>query len=235
MESDFLMRQVLRRYSLSGAEKFSLKDAVGLNVDAEFIFTLVKVFEDESAFCPEAFDEFSLSVIMDYIRRTHQYYVTQKLPEIEQSITILLKDYSGDHSLLSILHHFYNDYTDHLVRHIGEEENILLPYIDYLLVSEKVGISLPGYFNRTKNYSLRDFIEHHHDTELDLREVRRSILYYNPPATNQTPYRILLSQLEAFEKDLAVHALVEDKVLIPRAMKIEDDLNRLLMEKARSN
>ena len=79
------------------------------------------------------------------------------------------------------------------------------------------------------------FRSHHHDTELDLREVRRSILYYNPPATNQTPYRILLSQLEAFEKDLAVHALVEDKVLIPRAMKIEDDLNRLLMEKARSN
>lgn len=77
------------------------------------------------------------------------------------------------------------------------------------------------FFAATNNYSLQKFIDNHHDTEKDLSNVKEAILNYEPPESNQTPYRILLTQIDAFEKDLSVHALIEDSVLIPRALQLE--------------
>jgi regulator of cell morphogenesis and NO signaling len=69
--------------------------------------------------------------------------------------------------------------------------------------------------------TIQEFIDQHHDTEKDLHEVRDAIQHYSPPEGNRTLYRILLSQLQVLEKDLAVHALMEDEVLLPRALALE--------------
>ena len=52
---------------------------------------------------------------------------------------------------------------------------------------------------------------------------------YNPPPANQMLYRTLLTQLELFEQDLHVHALMEEEVLIPKALIIETALNERLL------
>ena len=65
--------------------------------------------------------------------------------------------------------------------------------------------------------------------------MRNAILEYRPPITNQTPYRILISHLQAFEKDLFVHALIEDKVLIPRALQLEEKLSKHFGDKTKLN
>ena len=103
-----------------------------------------------------------------------------------------------------------------------------------MLKFEKEETAAEKYFACNKNYSLKTFVESHHDTEQDLSNVRNAILNYQPPATNQTPYRILITQLHAFEIDLSVHALIEDKVLIPRALQLEEKLNKLFCQKIQS-
>jgi len=65
--------------------------------------------------------------------------------------------------------------------------------------------------------------------------VRNTILSYQPPSTNQTPYRILITQLQAFERDLAVHALIEDRVLIPRTLQLEKKLYKLFSNTTKEN
>ena len=175
-----------------------------------------------------------MEVILDYIRRTHSFYIFRKLPEIEQSINILLKDYTNQHPMLPILQEFYNRYQQHLTAHIRQEENELLPYIDYLTTGV-ITFDPLEHFIRTTEYSLKGFIEHHHDTEMDISEIQNTITGYNPPPTNQTPYRILLSQLEMLERDLSVHALVEDKVLIPRALLLENQLSGMMEKCAMLN
>ena len=120
--------------------------------------------------------------------------------------------------LTILLHAFYADYTRHLTRHIEMEERELLPYITTL---ELEG----GKQQKKQKLSIADFINQHHDTEKDLEDVRNAILHYSPPEDQQTPYRILLSQLQVLEKDLAIHALIEDDVLLPRALALEAALN----------
>lgn len=144
---------------------------------------------------------------------------------MEQSIQLLLQDYSDDHPLLHILHAFYSDYKTELSLHICEEENHLLPYVDYLLHADNQGCDLREFYRQTKRYSMRDFEDDHHDDhEMELLEIRRTILLHQPPPTNGTPYRILLQQLDNFHRDLVVHGLIEDRVLVPRMKEMESRL-----------
>lgn len=227
MEQPFQVEQITQRYATPLDSKIlhSYCELQDIKIDREFIYVLLQSFEDLSAFSASDYQGFSLPTIVDYIRRTHRYYLSKKLLEIEQSIDILLKDYEGGHPLLSILGTFYQDYKKELTQHIKMEEAHVLPYIDILIKLDIEGAFPTHPRLQSKKCSLKSFVESHHDTEEDLSQVRNTILQYQPPITNQTPYRILLTQLQMFERDLAVHALIEDHVLIPRALELEQRLN----------
>jgi regulator of cell morphogenesis and NO signaling len=215
-------KQILQRYDVTKAHNIvythdELKD---LGIPPEFLLALLEIFEDQAVFKPSNFDRFSLQVIIDYLRKTHSYYLDKKLLEIEQSIHLLVNAYPSAHPLLVLLHNFYSDYKNHLVRHIQMEEGKLLPYIIELEQADELKRKL----GTAPSMTVKEFISQHHDTEKDLEEVRKTILSYSPPEGNQTLYRILLSQLQVFEKDMAVHAQIEDDVLLPRALELENKL-----------
>lgn len=237
MESKFPLNQILQRYNLASDTNLLIPYEAfkRINIDQQFIYALLQLFENEKSFCEKDFRKFTLEVIIDYIKKTHTFYLTKKLAEIDQSIQILLKDYSYNHPLLHILNNFFSQYKTDLTEHINEEERQLLPYIKFLLKCNKEEMDVAEYFILTKNYCLHTFIETHHDTEESLSKVKEAIILYRPPTTNQTPYRILLSQLESLEKDLSVHALIEDHVLIPRAIQLERELNNRFLKKIKLN
>ena len=225
-ESEFPIGQIMQRYELYAAKDllFSYEELRRMGVDQQFIYALLQTFEDISVFSPDDYAGFPLDVIVDYILRSHKYYLNTRLLEIEQSIDNLLKDYSDSHPLLPILRKFFAEYKNSLNTHMKAEEKYLLPYINELIRFSKDADEAGKHFNGT-NFTLKEFVDNHTDTEKDLSDVRSAIEAYHPPSTNQTPYRILLSQLEAFERDMMVHALIEDKVLVPRALELEKMLN----------
>lgn len=222
MEATQQIGNILQRYNerVGSNLLYSYQELESLNVDRSFIYALLEAFEDTTKFNPESFNRFPLEIILDYIRRTHRYYLSKKLLEIEQSISILLGDYDGTHPLLAILREFYDHYQKHLVDHIRLEEAKLLPHIENL-IKIKAGKST---LESASKYSVQSFVDSHTDTEEDISKVREAILQYAAPATNITPYRILVTQLQVFENDLSVHALIEDKVLIPRALELENEI-----------
>ena len=109
MENDFPISQIVQRYDLAADKDllYSYEELRRLNLDQRFIYTLLQTFEDEKTFSEKEYEIFSLETIIDYLRRTHSYYLSKKLLEIEQSIDILSKDYSGNHPLLHILNTFF--------------------------------------------------------------------------------------------------------------------------------
>ncbi len=211
--------QILQRYNVSQAHNliYTYEELRDLNITPEFILTLLDIFEDQSSFNASSFEKFTLEVIVDYLRKTHTYYQTKKLLEIEQSIHLLVNAYPQAHPMLLLLNTFYSDYKNHLNKHIEMEERELMPYIVNL---ERAAVTKNKKLE-TPTLTVEQFINQHHDTEKDLEEVRTAILNYSPPEGNQTLYRILLSQLQIFEKDMAIHALIEDEVLLPRALALE--------------
>ena len=194
----------------------------------EFIATLLRVFEDK-LFNARDFDTFPVEIIVDYIERTHIFYFQKKLPEIEQSILLLSGHYESPHPILAALQNFFHRYVKDLSEHIHAEEQLLLPYIKALREAEKTPAQFSRFLIARRDYSVNQFLSDHHDTEDELKDIRQTIRLYDPPRTNESLYRILLSQLQAFEQDLSVHANIEEEVLIPKALKMEKELNAQLL------
>jgi iron-sulfur cluster repair protein YtfE (RIC family) len=66
-------------------------------------------------------------------------------------------------------------------------------------------------------------------------EIKRTIQLHRPPPTNGTPYRILVQQLDNFHRDLVVHGLIEDRVLLPKMKEMESRLTAAFNTVARLN
>lgn len=214
-------------------QRYTTYDALS-GVDRNFIAALLRAF-DEKPFCPEDFEAFPIEMIVEYIRRTHVFYLQKKLPEIEQSILLLSSLYTCNHPILVVLQDFFQAYCRDLTAHITAEETLLLPHIGLLSRSLAASNHYSQYVLARAQYSIAGFLAEHHDTEDELRDIRQAIRLYEPPSTNASLYRILLAQLEAFERDLCVHAHIEDQVLIPKALQMETALNGRLDKTAESN
>jgi len=215
--SDFYP-QVMQRYSTQPPSP---------GEQTEFIQALLRIFE-EKTFNARDFDSFPVEVIVDYIQRTHVYYLEKKLPEIEQSILLLTGQYESQHPILAALRNFFHRYVKDLSEHIHAEETLLLPYINALCEAGHNATSFSRFVLHRRDYSVESFLKDHHDTEDELKDIRQTIRLYEPPETNESLYRILLLQLQVFEQDLCVHAHIEEEVLIPKAQKLEQDLNTQL-------
>ena len=153
MHSNYYTDQILQRYGFPANNSVS----VDINKFNELIDELSHVFESPKQFNAAVFQNFPIEFIVDYIRRTHRLYIFTKLPEIEQSIQLLLQDYNDEHPLLTILKDFYTSYKFQLSLHICEEEQHLLPYVDFLLEMHKKGMNTFQFFKNNRRFSLEEF------------------------------------------------------------------------------
>jgi regulator of cell morphogenesis and NO signaling len=62
----------------------------------------------------------------------------------------------------------------------------------------------------------------HQDAGEDLAAIRRLTGGYAVPEDACATYRVVLQELEAFEKDLHLHVHLENNVLFPKAIELEE-------------
>ena len=84
---------------------------------------------------------------------------------------------------------------------------------------------------KIKNYSINDFAIEHDNVEEKLYDLKNIIIKYLPPCKNKTLCARILIELFRLEKDLNAHALLEDKVLIPKVAKMEEILLNNFMKR----
>lgn len=189
-------------------------------IDVDFFIEILNIFNDSNYFPKMQLGSFPIAIIIDYLKRTHKYYLNKRLLEIEQSISLT---YTNE-VMRDFLQAFFLKMKQELVEHVKLEEGKLFPYINsiYNAYTNKTP------FNRGEKYEgfSIDLFEASHSDEVEnnIKEVRRYIIESNKTVIDLSPYRVLLNQLEVFEHELRVHALVEDQILIPKARVLEAEI-----------
>lgn len=154
--------------------------------------------------------------LLEVLKITHQQFLHRDLPHMEQSIYQLFHREKNSNPLLLALCGFFVDYKAKLECHILSEERLLFPHLERLFGSE----SACSTSRMTVLEALDDFEEQHSDVEEDLKRVRSTIEHTLVNRPKPLPFRIFLTQLELFERQLHVHAVIEDEVLLPIAREI---------------
>lgn len=216
-----LLELVLDRFELSyqqGDTRIALavKDKFP---DVDFFIEILRVFDDPDSFDVAYFRSFPIRTQLDYLRRTHRYYLDKRLGEIERSVEQLMNKHEEIHTSLLLLAHIFDAFKYQLISHISLEEEAVFPYIEGL-IRAKDKVSKP-------TVSLQQFVSDHEDEDLYQRliEIRNLIIEHHPNVLEYMSFRILMAQLDAFSRDLSIHERLEEEVLIPRALELEKFLN----------
>lgn len=160
----------------------------------------------------KVFDRYDVPTLVDYLKRSHREYLYQRLPEIEQTVDILLRGLSESPQLSVALTTYFEQYRNELKEHIELEENLLFPYALQLAHSGNA---------KGSNYSSTQFLSEHSDPSIEIDAITRLFKNFIPNGLNASPYRILLEQFNSFDMDLKIHELIEENVLVAKLIELE--------------
>lgn len=203
------------------------KSSDGIELNHELVELILDLYDadSESDFFQEKLRKFSLEEIVAYIHASHRYYLTKKIPELEQSLLHIFSKYGQTHQLLASLAMFFNQYKNKLVHHFKLEEKLVLPYIKQLIDAKNGNLTPEEQKALLEKSSIQAFSDGHDEVEEELKEV--SVIIHNYVDKDHQlplPYRIFLNQVELFEMELRKHQIIEDHVLVPLAEELEKKL-----------
>jgi regulator of cell morphogenesis and NO signaling len=193
-------------------------------VNPDFFLDIANAYLDEAYIPGEGLSLFSLGTVVDYLRGTHTYYVDIALPMVEEKIFRLLTQPGLSEKEVELVTSFFNDYKQEFLAHISEEEQDILPYILELEKQSGREIPDPAFLNKIQSYSIREFEQEHDRLETSLEQLARLMIKYLPPFEDVHLCHQVLHDLSDLVKDLRDHANMEDKILIPRVVELEEQL-----------
>ena len=225
---NFQLLPVITRFGirLGFGERSVLEVCREYNVNLEFFIEITNSFIDDEYIPQTALTSFPINLIVDYLHKTHDYYMQEKIPEIETMIHEMVNCKGGEKHKRQLLENFFSEYKKELTNHINREEEVVQPYvleIEKAFFNKKLSKEL---YLKIKKYSIEDFAGEHDNVEEKLNDLKNIIIKYLPPCGNPSLCNKILTELFRLEKDLNAHARLEDKVLIPKVARIE----KLLLE-----
>lgn len=158
-----------------------------------------------------AFTKDDLLHVIDFLKNSHNYYRSDKYPQIRSYISQLQENHPEKE--IKLLDLFFNEYFQEVLEHLDYEDNVAFPYFIELITTNS-GIA-------PDRYSAKEYSEHHSDIELKLTDLKNLLLKHIHIQDDLGLRRKLLFALFELEFDLYIHSLIEDTILIPAGFAIE--------------
>jgi len=157
-----------------------------------------------------------LGELIDHIEATHHAFTRSELGRMAPLMEKVLRVHGEHHPELADVAELFEALAGELVPHLEKEERILFPFVRAL----ESGQAPSGCFGTVQSPIRVMMSEHDHAGEI-LRELRSLTGGYAPPADACGSFRSLYLGLASLEEDLHRHIHLENNLLFPRAIALE--------------
>ena len=166
----------------------------------------------------------TLSELIQHILDKHHTYLHAELPRLEQMLGKVIEAHGEKHGdSLQPLGQLYAGLIKELQDHMWKEENILFPFIQRMEQVGGTGEPMgPGCASVTAPIGVMEM--EHESAGGALRQMREGAGKYQVPEDGCQTYRALLEGLERLEADLHEHIHLENNILFPGALELEEAL-----------
>jgi regulator of cell morphogenesis and NO signaling len=165
-----------------------------------------------------------LDRLIDHIVSEHHGYVRSLSPAIHRHLAKLTEVHGARHPELSLVAACFDTLAHDLGRHMLKEEQVLFPYIRELATAAAGHRHVPSPFGTVEN-PIRMMEREHLEAGDELRRIRELTNGYVVPADGCKTYSVCMAELEHFERDLHRHVHLENNILFPKAVALENGLH----------
>lgn len=163
----------------------------------------------------------NLTELIDYILEKHHVFTKTEIARLSALMEKVCRKHGENHFELFALEKEFHLLCQDLIPHMQKEEMVLFPFIKHLDSAAEKNLSAPRPpFGTVKNPVRMMMNEHDTDGEI-LRKMREITNDYAVPEGACPSFRALYFGLADLEKDLHRHIHLENNVLFPRAIEIE--------------
>lgn len=170
------------------------------------------------------FNRWELDFLIDYILNNHHKYVAEAIPFLDELSAKVSRVHGENHPELIDIEQYAQDVIQELTMHMHKEEMILFPYIKELVQVKKNNLPMtPPPFGTIAN-PIRMMEAEHTSAGDALKAIEELSNSFTPPVDACMSYRVLFAKLQEFQNDLHQHIHLENNILFPKALKLEEEL-----------
>lgn len=162
------------------------------------------------------FNYWDLGFLCDYIINTHHKYVIKALPELVQYTQKIASVHGDRHPELIEVADLFLQINHELLQHLKKEEEVLFPSI-------KEAVKRPD--PQTKNLiesEINRMSGEHKFAGGAMDKINEITKSYFIPTDSCNTYKVAFNLLQQFEDDLHTHVHLENNILYPKALKINN-------------
>lgn len=184
-------------------------------IDVHFFLSIVNTFHNIDFFPEEELKSYSPLLLINYLKKTHEYYKNYVLPKLERLLHQMIESSTANKKELFLIEQFYKSYRDELLKHFRDEEEKTFPYSVELYKSR----------NLKSGYTIHTYEKEHSNVEEKVTDLKNLIIRHVQPVYDNNLCNEFLITLLRFERDIQNHSRIEDKILVPLVEAIEKELN----------
>ncbi len=168
-----------------------------------------------------------------YLRFMHRVFVKEKLPYFSALIQDLKN--SVDDKRMTDLKWVFPYFVEDFAHHIFGEEDQLFTYIRRMVKAVEAKAVSSELYMEMEEKSIAAYALQHTLDDDEMAGIRSLTSQYKCLPTDSLAIRVLYFELIEFEKELQFHARVENEVLFPKALSLENTLRSMLHHKTSAN
>ena len=228
--ADYRAAAVFERLGLDFWDEGSrtLRDACqvrGVDVEA-LLHELQQLPEDKSCCLDQLANAWPLDTLIEHIVSRHHAYVKTLVPILTAHTTRIAAAHGERNPELAEVARILGEIACTSRVHMMQEEQTLFPHIRSLAGTDRAShVKAPTVFGTVHDRILKMEAEHEQAGER-WRLIRETTRGYAVPDHAGTAYRVCFKELEEFERDLHRHVHLENNILFPRAIRLEERLLR---------
>ena len=164
----------------------------------------------------------SLASLTAHIVDAHHAYVTREVPRLNELAAKVVNRHGDTREELPVLQSKLAELGEELISHQGKEEVVLFPYIGKLERYASGNGTQPRNCFGSISHPIAMMTKDHEIAGNLMAEIRNLSQDYRPPEGACPTFRAFYAGLEEFEQDLHQHIHLENNILFPRAIALEN-------------
>jgi regulator of cell morphogenesis and NO signaling len=178
---------------------------------------------------------YPVDLIIEYLKHSHFIFIKHKLPYIARLVESFKANHEEYLSVERDMKMVFPLFVEDFIEHIYEEEDTLFSYIKILDRASKGDYNSSRLYYLLEKNSVRKFAMDHECHDDEMEGMRRITKDYKITSATPLHIKVMYNELKAFEKSLMTHARIENEILFPKAMNLENKVKTAFFEKAKSN
>jgi len=167
------------------------------------------------------FSQAPLHELASHIVSRHHGYVKQEIPRLQKLLAKVVSVHGRNHTELIAIQKVFTALGAELTSHMMKEEMVLFPYIAQMEKAHESGEVPPRAPFGTVGNPVHMMELEHESSGNALKELCSLTSNYTPPQDACFSYNTLFAALKDFETDLHQHIHLENNILFPRAIALE--------------